>query len=185
MRSRLMLVVLFMIHGSALAAGSKIRVTTTEGKITKGELLSVREDALVVAIKPYSEYQVNPEDQTRIAILRFEDIKTVRRAGTSYTFLGGVVGMVGGILATASILNEDESTGIGYVLNPGGVVLPYVAGAAIGTFVGCAIGSAASRNDVVYVVNPETDFDFLKSYSRYPEDEPEVLQAVQYYSSLK
>ncbi len=160
------------------AGGSKIAVELMNDAIVKGELLSVREDALVIAMKDYTEYTVKPEDQSRIAVLKFEDVRVVETPASSYTLVGTGAGFLGGLAITGVLLSSQEQT------NP----IDLVVGSMVilgGTILGFAVGELSSSPSTRTIVEPRFDFAKLKSHSRYPEGEPGVLQAVQYYSSLK
>lgn len=150
------------------AQGTQVVVLLQNKNEVKGELLFVRENALVLAtekLKRRPEPGVKPEG---LVVIKNEDIQTVTLKGKSRVFkfarTGFMIGGVAGIIAGER--NSDESR-----LAAMGDRLLFGAG---GAAVGAIVGLLASPKDKTLI----EDFTALKYLARFKECEPQFLTAV-------
>ena len=153
-----------------LTHGSEISVRTKNGEQKDYKLLSVRDSSLVVidakediAIPAFSHAEV----------IRNDSIYKIYRTGTpgaSQYFLGGAAGFgIGALVGT--VFNPQPQSGIKTFtreMNAG----------AIGMVCGMIISAFIPPNDKQLHPIYKKDKEFLRSISRFPGGEPEMLKLV-------
>lgn len=187
MRNLVIILLVVFSTGPLLARGSRVTVSLTNTQIVKGELLSVRDSSLVIATKQYTEYSINPNDRSRIAVIKFQDIDSVTTPGHSWRIWGAGLGYFSGAILGAVVANSPTSTGdasqISEALNR--TLIGMAIGSGVGVTAGYVLGDMASVDEATVTPTQPSGFLLLKEHSRYPEGEPEVLQAIQYITSVQ
>ncbi len=154
--------------------GAKITLSIKNGEKVSGELLSVRDNTMIICTK----YSATEEELTnltyRITIIQYDEIKKLTIKGDSYIWTGIGYGASGGILIGAmvgyTIAVEEKSFGV-EILGLG------VIGLIVGAIAGGIIGNANSTDEIILSdISPKYDMSLLKSLSRYPDNEPEYLK---------
>ncbi len=162
--------------------GAHIVIRMTTGEEVEGVLLSVRQNALVVAALEEIEDKDSSEIMKYVRLLSTNDIQKVIVQGESKVLKGMGGGLlcgfiVGGMIGLAG--GDDKPGGLfsmtaGQKAMAGGMGLGVV-GAVVGTVVGVASSTADKTIDPL----PGRDFSVLKVLARYKDVEPLWLQLMQ------
>ena len=112
MHKNIVALILLLLSGfpttELLADGAEVVLTLKSGKEITEELLSVRENALVMSRTGALEYrlEIDPEE---IMLIAHEEIQTLTIQGKSYILSGMGVGIVVGIVTGALIAANAET----------------------------------------------------------------------------
>ena len=157
--------------------GVEITLSLKNGTEYNGELLSIRENSVIIC----TEYSATDDELANriypIITIQNSEIKKLKIEGDSFIWVGIGYGALGGVLAGAlvgyTIAVEEKSFGVEIL---GGGVIGLIVGAIAGGFV----GNANSTDDVLLQdIPPGYDFSLLKPVARYPDEEPEYLKAIE------
>lgn len=156
-------------------SGADVQAFTTNGRQLKGELLSVRENSLMI-FNP-SNCDVLRNRWECVDQVRKDEIKKLIIEGNSYAWVGFGAGLVAGLLSFAFTL--ESRTG-GFTNLP---KYKYSEGVTVGAFLGCvlvgsAIGLLTSTQDEVIEPFSEYDIRGLSDYAKYPYGEPRDLKKI-------
>jgi hypothetical protein len=166
-----------------LAQGAEVVVFLDEGRQAAGELLAVRDTALLI-----DTLGGKGEDTsvTRIAgIVRVgrEAIQKVKVKGESFRLKGTLIvaaigGTVGAVIGFAS--GDDKPKGFyTWTLTAGQkALIGGVGGGVIGGLIGGVVGAARSSKDKEYDASVDAAWASLKALARYPDKEPEFLEVI-------
>ena len=169
------------IH-TVLASGKEAILLRRGGMSVIGELLALRDSALVINVQRDASESDLQSQHGLIKVIRYSLISKITIEGHSNTLIGAAGGLAIGVLSGVAI-------GIGST-NPQNNIQTFgltgisdaVGGAAIGGLVGLAggliIGSAASSRGVELDFSKKWDPTVLKPYARFPDQEPEYLRAI-------
>jgi small nuclear ribonucleoprotein (snRNP)-like protein len=175
----LFLVMAFSMQ-EAIAQGSEVVILLKTGEEIEGELLSVRDDALVISkdvgAREY-DLKASPDE---ISVIRRDSIKSVTIEGSSYVLTGIGIGFVGGVAVGWAIGSSSKSEDVVEdVLKPATTAISAALGGLVGLGVGAIVGAAVSRSDQeVSVAEPNKILSLRKS-ARYTKQEPDFLQKIQ------
>jgi hypothetical protein len=172
------LAALFLLLPGARGGGRYAEVFVANGSRYSGELLSVRDTAIVIGLVMDAPESVFMNDSTTVQVIGKSGIRLVQMEGKSYVLMGAGVGLLAGGGIGAAIGaggRHDEGDVIGL-----GKAAEFVTGAAIGALggllLGLAVGGAASSKDVEFTNQRGESMDILRPYARYQFGEPAVLK---------
>ncbi len=156
-------------------SGADIQAFTFNGKQFRGELLSVRENSLMIFNS--SACGSNYKQLNCVGQIKKDDIQKVIIEGSSYVLAG--IG-AGGILGLISLAVTMESNTGGFSNIPR---FKYSEGVTVGAVLGCIIvggivGWLASTPDEIIEPFSEYDISGLSVYAKYPDSEPEYLKQI-------
>jgi len=146
--------------------GVEVSLLLKDGIVINGELLSVRENTIILC----QEYSANEKELSKliypISIILNTDIQQLTILGSSWIWEGIAAGAFVGGLTGMFMASEG---------------LEVMAGLVIGTWIGLTagwiIGYALSTEEyVLQKIPPEYNWSILKQLSRYPDKEPEFLK---------
>ncbi len=174
----------FMLPLSVLLAdGAKVSVFLKSGEVLEGELIAVRNDAILIARQPGLSEKALAQDSTSVMRLPLGEVGLVRVPGSSHVLLGALIGLPVGIAAGALIgasMTDEPKNVPGLIVYPLDAAAHTAAGAAIGgaggLVLGLIVGGAASQSDQDF---PPTDIAKLRTFARYSGNEPGLLQRTQ------
>jgi hypothetical protein len=152
-------------------AGSDIVVRLQDDRTVEGELLSARNDALLILSRHVPDSELE-QSMDAISVLPYDSVQSITVEGGSYVLVGMGIGLLGGIGIGLAIVSGTDSfdQGVENVL----LVTPLLGLTGLG--LGAAIGSAASTDDIVIQnpgkVHPHT----FRKYARFPDSEPSYLK---------
>jgi len=162
--------------------GAELTLTLKDSTEITGELLSVRDNSIIIC-EYYSAYDDElAELKYPILAVRNEEIQILTLEGSnnlsSGLGIGALVGTATGLLLAAILVasqpeNEDpdpESTTY---------IIMGSAGFLIGAMIGTSVGAGTSADEIMLNdILLGYDFLILKPLARYPDDEPEYLRAI-------
>jgi hypothetical protein len=158
--------------------GANVSVYIKDEYEVSGELLSVREKSLLLLNPGCDERLLKPECINNI---KTSEIDKLTIKGNSNVVLGVSLGLLASVVVGAIIYQSNyksSSTRWGPPINEEAVVSIGVATAGC-IIIGTAIGILTSTPDEDIKIYSEKDIRGLRSYSRYPEDEPNQLKKIQ------
>lgn len=161
--------------------GAQITVHMNTGEEVEGVLLSIRQNALVVAPLDDIEDKDSSELKKFIHFLSTKDIQQVIIQGHSNILRGMGWGLLGGILmggAMGYAAGDDKSGFLTMTAGQKAMIGGIVFGI-IGAVLGTAVGAVFSTGDKIIYPHPGQDFSLLKDYARYKNSEPPWLQSMQ------
>jgi hypothetical protein len=128
-----------LLRGADRWRGSKVTVTTLSGSYFLGELIGVREDAVVIL--------VGPAEKT-LTVAEIESVRIAKRSPTiACAIIGGLTGgITAGLLARRPSENNDFETGLKRFL---GYPLWLAVGTGVGVGVGIAVAQAIGKDKVI------------------------------------
>ena len=151
--------------------GAEITLSLKNETEVYGELLSVRDSTMIICTQ-YSTTEAELANLSYpITAFRNDEIQELTIEGSSYIAEGFWIGIFAG-------------TGIGYAIakaiNEMGGVIILIGGTIVGIVVGPIVGYLLSTDDVILrEIPPSYDMSLLKPLSRYPDEEPEYLKAIE------
>jgi len=157
--------------------GVEVKLSLKNGTEVNGELLSVRDNTLIIC-KEYSATEGELANRTYpINTIQNNEIKELIIEGDSYIWAGIGYGALGGALIAAvvgyAIAVEEKSFGVEIL---GGGLIGFI----VGAFAGGVVGNANSTNDIILSGIPaDYDLSILKPLARYPDEEPEYLKVIE------
>jgi hypothetical protein len=157
--------------------GAEITISKKNGTEINGELLSVRDNTIIIC----QQYSATEEELANLTYpiytIQNKEIQGIVIEGSSYTWAGIGYGALGGALIGAIVgyVIAVEEKSFGAEILGGGVI-----GLIVGAITGGIIGNANSTDDIILSDIPPTfELSFLKILSRYQDEEPEYLQAIE------
>jgi outer membrane protein W len=174
-----LLVGVLFAANNLLAQGANIAVILSNGRIQEGELLSVRDSALIISIAPAGVTEVAANEAPPSTLIRNQDIQKVIIKGESNVLKGVGLGFLIGAGAGALIGvagGDDPPGGLFSLSAPEKAALGAILGGGCGVIVGTIAGAASSSRDKVIEALPNKDFSILRPVARFPTREPEFLQ---------
>ena len=160
-------------YGQDEDLGAEITLSKTNGSEINGELLSVRDSSITIC----AEYSVAEEELANltylITIVRTDEMQELTIEGSSYVWVGVGAGLLVGA-GIGYIVANTASNDVTYGALIGGgliIIAASVAGGLIGK-------SLSDEEFVLQEIPPGFDFSLLKSFARYPEEEPEYLRSI-------
>ena len=100
---------------AALVVGQHVSMPLVGGAVIKGEVLSVRDDSLMLYIRKTSDSSRYPKGQTAIPRAVVTEVRLVEGRGAGGRILGSVVGALVGMVAGAEIAvhgTHSEAAGV-------------------------------------------------------------------------
>jgi len=163
--------------------GAELTLTLIDSTEITGELLSVRDNTIIICeyYSAYDEelaelkYPILPVRNDKIQILTIEGSNNLWSGLGIGALAGTAVGISFGAIAAASQPEDDEDP------NPASTyyLVTVPVGFIVGTLFGAGVGAATSVEEIALSdIPPGYDFSILKSLARYPDDEPEYLRAI-------
>lgn len=178
-----MILLIPLFQSLVFADGEDITVIDTSGMQTKGELLALRPDEIVLFSQSgASEQQLLEHPEYLVRIPR-ANIAGVEIEGHSHVLLGigvgGATGLIAGMVIGASSTPEPRNLGdaVVYPIEGGAnTAAGGLIGLLAGGLVGGIIGGAASSSD--QHINPSKNYGELHALVRYQGEEPEYLKKI-------
>ena len=176
------LIVLF--QNIANSSGKIITAFDTSGKGIRGELLTLREDEIILSLKPGASEKALRENPMLLIRVPKESIRAIEIEGHSHVgegiALGAAVGLISGIVIGSSSTHETHT--IGDIFQPVETATNALAGGVIGLigggFIGGIIGEASSSKDEYIDLSNPRVYGTLHRFVRYQGDEPEFLKNI-------
>jgi hypothetical protein len=128
-----------LLRGADRWRGSKVTVTTLSGSIFKGELIGVREDAVIILESP---------GEKTLMVAEIESVRIVKKSPTiACAIIGGLAGgITAGLIARRPSENDDLGTGLKRLL---GYPLWLGVGTGVGMGVGMFVAQAIGKDKVI------------------------------------
>ena len=145
------LIVLF--QNIANSSGKIITAIDTSGKGIRGELLTLREDEIILSLKPGASEKALQENPMLLIRVPKESIRGIEIEGHSHVgegiAIGAAVGLISGIVIGSS--STHETSAFGNIFEPAEIEAYTLTGGVIGLigggFIGGIIGEASSSKD--------------------------------------
>ncbi len=163
------------------ASGKGIQLFMKDSSSVGGEILFVRDSAVVLSRQPGTSKKEIERDSSLIAVVRFRDIRGAVLAGNRHILDGAGIGaaagiVVGGLIGRASA-PDDPSGSSDQAWEKWGST---VAGGFLGLIGGLAIGFIVGANIVtgeqaIDLADPG-QVELLRAEARYTDEEPEFLR---------
>lgn len=166
----------------------KVRVTLMTGESLKGEILSVREQTVLLTTRYGAGEDVLVDNKSLVRVVDVKLIKEVALPGSSHIVHGMGIGMFAGCLVGCLIGGSQEAShqngvdeAFGWMAwgeknsNAGSGAL---IGGLAGTAVGAGVGVATSSDDIILFGPNKRDLAALRSLARYSAEEPEFLKSI-------
>ena len=162
---------------------SEVKIYLNNGQEIEGELVSVRDSSVLIAVE--SEHIPSGLPPPIQGILAINDtlVSHVIVEGSSHVLLGMGVGFVGGtfggmvigmLAGSAAATDPVERTfGASFGGGEGAMV-----GALTGTLLGGLIGGSASESDIEVSLSVPSERSALKKLARFPDKEPKSFQVI-------
>jgi hypothetical protein len=176
------------MQGHRQTEGSEVVLFLGDGERLDGELLSVRDDGLLLGkendlplIGRWRSIRKNefPLNITDVAIVHYQEIQGMTIKGKSRVLEGAVLGAVLGGVAGAVVgyaSGDDRGGFVSFTAKQKAEMGGFV-GALLGLFVG-GVHASLSTEDQKISSTQGYDFSQLKEYARFPNGEPEFLQMI-------
>ena len=155
-------------------AGAEITVLKKNDTKINGELLSVR-DSTITICQQYSATEEELANLTYpITTVQTDEIKEVTIEGSSYVITGIGAGLlVGSVIGYIVATTTSNDVTFGALIGSGLIIIA-------ASVAGGIIGNANSTDDIILSdIPPSFELSSLKPLSRYPDEEPEYLRAIE------
>ncbi|MES2766289.1 MAG: hypothetical protein V4642_10490 [Bacteroidota bacterium] len=156
------------------ASGRDVVILLKDSTEVKGELLSVRDSLMAIAVEPISQDEDIAAHPEHVVIVKFSELYKVHILKNNFLLTGSLIG--GGISALNLLIIKNGS-GSGLNIGKGVPFLPFILG---GGIIGMGIGYLASDNEeVVTFISSVKDNEkliLLKKISRFKDSEPSYLR---------
>ena len=157
--------------------GSKISIEKINGEIVKGELLSVRQNSILL-LPIYKPESSVIEYIDLVEVFEFNDLNKVTIItesdfGTSCLIIGGTaigVGIIGALVGASTERGSTEK----FLSGAGGCLIGLLVGLAIGIVINILVTS-----DEVIDIKQDFDYTMLISYARFQGMEPDYLRKIE------
>jgi hypothetical protein len=167
---------------SPAGQGRDARCYLTNGDTLAGELLSVRDNGVIIRLESGENGNGPETDENSLRLIGAGELDSiVFEAEPDYGTIGAFAGLVAGVTlaaVTVDALSSEISTGSTSAACAQSVGL-VVGGAAIAcgmVALGGAIGRSGSVEEEIYRVGGPVDWDSLKQYSRFGGNEPPYVR---------
>ena len=176
-RGSVILAISASVIQSASAGGRAIDVYLRDSSVVRGELLSIRDTALVITSTPGAPDTMLAAHPGMVSLIGWRNVVQVRSEGRSNVGLGMGIGFAAGLLIGVAAAQSVDANDPDYynTLTPK-LAIPLRSGG-IGLCAGALIGLTASSADIDVKPQPGYQFTLLRRYARYEGDEPEHLKA--------
>jgi hypothetical protein len=172
-----------VIQGST---SQPVEISLSGGRAFTGEVIAVRDSTVVFGTKPGLSPVEMLNDPKALLVARFSHVLMISTQKNTHPvtgmLIGAPVGCLGG-LAIGSAVEVERQPNDTFGCNAqaehdANKATGMMVGTAVGMLAGCAIGAATGEKGQVLISPEQRDFSFLKSYARYPGEEPESLQRI-------
>ena len=157
--------------------GTEVILSINNGEEISGELLSVRESSLTICTK-YSatEYEIANLNYP-IIIVRNDEIQEMKLEGSNYVLAGFGIGIAAGTGIGYLVGLASEQSHNAYVTPEAiGFVLGFIVGAIAGSIIGYSL---STEEYILQEISPDYNWSILKPLTRYQDEEPEYLRAIE------
>ncbi|MBE0571758.1 MAG: hypothetical protein IH618_09465 [Ignavibacteriaceae bacterium] len=157
--------------------GAEVTIILFNGEEVEGELLSVRDSALILC----TEYGATEEELLNsvypIILVKNNEIKELTFEGKSYVWTGIALGYLTGAVLGGFIVNSTTD------LYGNEKDFAIIVGAGIGSILGSVSGGIAgyalsNKEFILEEIPTGYNFYILKDYTRYNDEEPEYLKVI-------
>jgi hypothetical protein len=160
-----------------VAEGSQVVVLLENGERLTGELLAVRDTAVVLSDIAGTSDEDLAFGAAAIEVIRNDDIQSITVRGSSYVLPAMGIGLVGGFAVGWAIGSSSKSENVAEeVVKPVTSAVSAGLGSLIGIGVGAIVGVAASPKDLVITVFTPDTLRLLREKARYGGHEPSFMQ---------
>ena len=174
-----------VLQGVAYAGGTEITVIERAGKSTKGELLALRSDGIILSLQPSASEKILEKYPQLLIYIPKESVADIRIEGHSHVWLGigvgGAVGLIAGAAIGAASMQEPSGP-VGGMLTPvakgAGAGIGGGIGLLAGALVGGIIGGASSSSDEHFDLADPRNYGALLALARYQGNEPAFMNRV-------
>jgi hypothetical protein len=161
------------------AEGVNVVLLLTNGQEVEGELISIRDSSVLIVVEDQNVPRALATGVQGILAVKDTMISHVIIEGSSRVLLGIGLGLYGGGLVAAAVAPRPSSEdplvkGVQEMDRAVRVVLAALAG----MIVGGVIGASASESEIEVSLSVPAERSALKKLARYPDKEPEFLQAI-------
>ena len=188
MRIVILLLILFACPMTVRSEGASVRITLHSGNMLDGEILSVRDTAILLARRTHMSEEALQTNLDVVSVVPIRSIRLVVYGGIRHAFFGLCVGLVaggvvGGVVGhnawsyrSADAVDTAVNEGLGKLAATiGGVLIGGIGGAIVGLIVGGNTMTGEESLDP----SKQGDVGRLQFISRYLDHEPEFLCNVQ------
>jgi len=169
-----------LMSAGAFAQGREVDIILKSGTAQRAELISVRSNGVLIAKDAGLSEERLKEDLTRVEMLPAQDIQSITIEGHSYVLVGLGWGFFAGVVVGGLIGGSGEAEN---EMDEAFKGLEVISGAAVGGLCGLVLGTVAgaatSQSDQVIEPTSPALLLSLQRFSRYPDGEPEYLNAIQ------
>jgi hypothetical protein len=170
---------LLQIPGFLYAGGDKVVLFLQNRSVVIGELLSVREQELVLSTNVGWTDEELSRNPGPICCVPKDDIREVKVKRPSYKTLGIGIGAIAGCVVGAVIAASNRSPSpMAPGVNPGEFLAIAGGSAVVGGIAGAWLGMSISNGDIIAVTAERRGFALLRGYARFPNAEPEFMRAI-------
>jgi hypothetical protein len=156
--------------------GAELTLLLMNGTEINGELLSIRDSTITICTEHSATEEELANLKYPINTVRNDEIQEMTIEGSNYVWtglgigiaLGTGIGVIIGLKIEAGLDVENRAAGLG--------VIGFLAGAIAGSIVGYSL---STEEFILQEIPPGYDMSLLKPLSRYPDEEPEYLRAIE------
>lgn len=183
----IIIVAILLLTGSSLAGGKYVTIQLKDSSIISGELISVRENGLIICLSPgLSEEELSDSLQLLVGL----NYNRVARIAYEYKngakmfvpiFLGAGLGIASGFIIGAIAFpgaSSDKHDIVGSWFSTLRYVMVAVFGT-VGLIVGTITGISISEEEKNISNISSEEIEMLKFFSRYDKGEPQFLNQIQ------
>jgi hypothetical protein len=178
--------------------GTDVVILLVSGQEVEGELVSVRDSSVLIAVDRESIPPGLPPPIQGILAIKDTLVSHVVVEGSSHVLLGTGLGLVAGVVGGGAIGAASYSpqpppnpkgpfeaigVAVAYPFVEGARAGSYVVGgmligAVVGALVGAGVGAATSKSDIEVNLFVPAERSALKKVARYPDKEPKALERI-------
>ena len=176
--SLIILVLPALVITPARAGGRVIDILMRDSAIVTGELLALRDTALIITPILNASEALLEEQPGSTSVVPFRNIARVTSEGKSHVLLGFGLGLVAGIGISAVIAGNavDHSSWDAEISTTGDAIGAVIISGLAGATGGALVGLAASSPDLDLTGNQPDQLKKLRKSARYDKAEPPYLQ---------
>lgn len=151
--------------------GAEITLSLQDGSEINGELLSVRDTALILCTEYAASAEKIMNSAYPVLLVNNNVVQEITLEGSAYIWPGIAAGAIVGTATGALIGSSSDELFAGVQ----GMMQGFFIGLSIGWIIGYDL---SAKEYVLQEIPPGYNFYFLKNLGRYKEKEPEYLKAI-------
>lgn len=155
--------------------GAEVTISFKNGTAINGELLSVQDTIMILCINHSATEEELSNFTYPVIPVRNDEIRKLAIKGSNCIWIGSAIGSVTFTGVGIWIGHEYERGLDAEGAKVGFGIIGFLTGAIIGGIAGYLL----STDDIILQdIPPRYDFSFLKSFTRYRDEEPEYLRVI-------